>query len=305
LFGLPDIGSTLIFKGGTSLSKVYGLIERFSEDIDVSLARVSLGFGGEADPEAGGSAKEQGRRLERLRQACQEKIVGNLKPAFEKDIATKFGQESGWSVTVDEADPDRQTLLYAYPSSWQDRTAGYVRAAVKIEMGARSDHWPSRQAEISSYVAQQFPSAFRAPAFTVKVLAAERTFWEKATLLHAEYHRPANKTMPLRLSRHYYDLSRLIQSGLGDKAAEDLELLRRVVEHKQVFFRSAWAHYDSAHPGGLRLSPVPERLKELESDYEKMQEMFFGDRPAFAQILQVIGEWENDFNQPTGRKEGK
>ena len=299
LFGLPDIGTTLIFKGGTSLSKVYRMIERFSEDIDVSLDRASLGFGGESDPEAGGSAKEQARRLDRLRQACQEKIVAHLKPAFEKTITAKFGQAAGWSVIVDEADPDRQTLLYAYPSSWPDRTAGYVRAAVKIEMGARSDHWPSEQAEISSYVAQQFPVAFKAPAFKVKVLAAERTFWEKATLLHAEHHRPVDKTMPLRLSRHYYDLLRLIQSGLGEKAAQDLELLRRVVEHKKVFFRSGWAHYETAQQGSLRVSPTPDRLKPLEADYDKMQEMFFGDRPAFTEIFRVIREWEDGFNQPS------
>jgi predicted nucleotidyltransferase component of viral defense system len=303
LFRLPEVANTLIFKGGTSLSKVYRMIERFSEDIDVSLDRASLGFGGDADPEAGESAKEQGRRLDKLRQACQEKIVGQLKPSFEKVIATKFGQAAGWSVALDEADPDRQTLLYAYPSGWPDKTAGYVRAAVKIEMGARSDHWPSEQAEISSYVAQQFPAAFKAPSFKVKVLAAERTFWEKATLLHAEQHRPADKTMPLRLSRHYYDVARLITSGLGEKAARDLELLRRVVEHKKVFFRSAWAHYGTAQQGSLRLSPTPDRLKSLEADYDKMQEMFFGDRPAFAEILRVIRDWETGFNQtPTAKK---
>lgn len=302
LFGLPEVGSTLIFKGGTSLSKVYRMIERFSEDIDVSLDRASLGFGGDADPEAGGSAKEQARRLDKLRQACQEKIVGQLRPSFEKVIATKFGQAAGGSVALDEADPDRQTLLYAYPSGWPEKTAGYVRAAVKIEMGGRSDHWPSEQAEISSYVAQQFPAAFKAPSFKVKVLAAERTFWEKATLLHAEHHRPADKTMPLRLSRHYYDVAQLITSGLAERAARDLELLGRVVEHKKVFFRSGWAHYETAHKGSLRLSPTSDRLKPLEADYDKMQEMFFGDRPAFTKVLRVIGEWESGFNQTASRK---
>jgi hypothetical protein len=177
------------------------MIERFSEDIDVSLDRTSLGFGGELDPEAGSSAKEQTRRLDRLRQACQKAIVEHLKPAFERVIGAKLGRVTGWSVAVDEADPDGQTLLYAYPSSWPDKTAGYVRAVVKIEMGARSDHWPSEQVEISSYAAQQFPAAFRVPAFMVKVLAAERTFWEKATLLHAEHHRPAERTMPLQGAR--------------------------------------------------------------------------------------------------------
>jgi len=304
LFRLPEIGNTLIFKGGTSLSKVYRLIERFSEDIDVSLDRASLGFGGDADPEAGGSAKEQGRRLDKLRQACQEKIAKHLKPSFEKVIATKFNDATGGSVALDEADPDKQTLLYAYPSSWSDGPESYVRAAVKIEMGARSDHWPSEQADVSSYVAQQFPAAFKSPSFLVKALAAERTFWEKATLLHAENHRPADKTMPLRLSRHYYDLAQLIKSGVGQKAASDIELLQRVVEHKKVFFRSGWAHYETAQPGSLRLSPSTDRLKALDADYDKMQEMFFGDRPTFGEILENIREWEHRFNHSPARVEG-
>jgi Nucleotidyl transferase AbiEii toxin, Type IV TA system len=146
-------------------------------------------------------------------------------------------------------------------------------------------------------VAQQFPAAFKRSSFTVKVLAAERTFWEKATLLHAEHHRPAGKTIPLRLSRHYYDLSRLIESGLGERAAQDLDLLRHVVKHKQVFFRSGWAHYETARQGAPRLSPAPDRLKLLEADYDRMQEMFFGDRPTFPEILQGIGEWEGRFNK--------
>ena len=103
--------------------------------------------------------------------------------------------------------------------------------------------------------------------------------------------------MPLRLSRHYYDLSRLIQSEFGQKATQDLDLLRRVVEHKKVFFRSGWAHYEKARKGHLCLLPTQNRLKPLESDYDKMQEMFFAERPAFKEILRIIGEWEHRFNQ--------
>lgn len=217
LFALPGIGSTLIFKGGTSLSKVYRIIERFSEDIDVSIDRASLGFGGQADPEATGSNKERQRRIDRLKEACQRKIAEDLQPAMAKVIESKCGSARDWSLVVDEDDPDRQTLLYAYPSRVPTVPGTHIRPAVRIEMGARSDHWPSDHAPISPYVAQQYPAAFRAPEFVAKVLVAERTFWEKATLLHAEYHRPPDKEMPPRLSRHYYDVSRLIVSGLGGR----------------------------------------------------------------------------------------
>jgi hypothetical protein len=198
LFALPDIGTTLIFKGGTSLSKAYRLIERFSEDIDVSIDRATLGFGDECDPEANVSNKERGRRIDRLKEACQRKIADELQPAMINVTKAILGDAQDWSLTIDEDDRDRQTLLYTYPSSLQAGPGAYIRPVVKIEMGARSDHWPSDRARIAPYVAQQFPAAFQTPDFIAKVLAPERTFWEKAMLLHAEYHRPQDKEIPTR-----------------------------------------------------------------------------------------------------------
>jgi len=298
LFSLPGIGSMLIFKGGTSLSKAYRLIERFSEDVDVSMDRAGLGFGDEAsDPEAVISGKERRRRIDRLKEACQQKIVDELRPMMIKTVETALGDAQGWSLTVDEDDPDRQTLLYAYPSSLPETTGAYIRPAVKIELGARSDHWPSNQVRIAPYVAEQFPAAFETTDFVVKVLAAERTFWEKATLLHAEYHRPPDKEIPLRLSRHYYDTFRLILSGISEKATARSGLLQRVVEHKKVFFPSGWAHYDEAIQGSLRLTPHPGRIRQLEEDYDKMREMFFAEQPVFADVLRILEEWETHFNQ--------
>ena len=297
LFALPDIGGTLIFKGGTSLSKAYRMIERFSEDIDVSIDRASLGFGDAFDPREDVSNAERKRRMARLMESCRRKIADELRPAMVQVIESRLEGTRNWSLEIDAADADRQTLLYMYPSSLATVSSAYIKPAVKIEIGARSDHWPSCQVRIMSYVAQQFPKAFRTPEFVAKVLAAERTFWEKATLLHAEYHRPANKEIPPRLSRHYYDLSRLILSGLGNKAMDNLKLLRQVVEHKKVFFRSGWAHYDEAKQGSLRLVPLLQRVGALEEDYDHMQEMFFAVRPAFAEVLRILGEWEHRFNQ--------
>ena len=297
LFALPGVGGTLIFKGGTSLSKVYRMIERFSEDIDVSIDRASLGFGGQSDPEANVSRKERQRRIDRLKEACQRKITDEVQPAMAKVIESKCGSARDWSLVLDEDDPDRQTLLYTYPSRLPAVPGRYIRPAVRIEMGARSDHWPSDHAPISPYVAQQYPAAFGAPEFVAKVLAAERTFWEKATLLHAEYYRPPGKEMLPRLSRHYYDMSRLIVSGLGGKAMSNVELLQRVVEHKKVYFQSGWARYDEAKRGSLRLMPLPERVRALEEDYDTMREMFFAEQPPFAEVLRILGEWEQRFNR--------
>ncbi len=298
LFGSPEIGSKLIFKGGTSLSKAYKLINRFSEDVDLAIDRSCLGFDSEAfDPEADVSGNERRRRIDRLKEACQNKIANELRPMMIKSIEAALGEVQGWSLTVDHDDIDLQTLLFAYPASTPDVKGAYIRPAVKIEVGARSDHWPSDQVQITSYIAEQFPAAFETPDFVVKVLAAERTFWEKATLLHAEYHRPLDQRIPLRLSRHYYDTSRLILSGIGDKAAVHLELLQRVVDHKKIFFSKASARYDEAKRGSLRLGTQPERIQTLAEDYDKMGEMFFSERPTFSEITRILEEWEAKFNQ--------
>lgn len=297
LFRLPDIGEHLIFKGGTSLSKVFKVIERFSEDIDVSIDRGWLGFGGANEPEAGGSNKEKQRRIEALKAACQQKIASVLQPALEKAIKAKVGTREKWSLREDDEDPDKQTLMFDYPSSFAPDTAGYIRRVVKIEMGARADHWPSETKTITPYVAEEFPQGFREPSAEVKVLSAERTFWEKATILHAEFHRPAEKPMPDRFSRHYCDFHELIRKGVATAAIAKPELLARVAQHKNLFFKTSWARYGEAAKGTLRIVPPEHRLKALRDDYTRMQQMFFGTPPEFDKIIALLNQWESDFNQ--------
>lgn len=297
MFGLPTIGEHLIFKGGTSLSKVFKLIERFSEDIDVSIDRAFLGFGGANEPEAGGSNKEKQRRVDALKVTCQQKIAGELLPALQAAIEPKVRTGDKWSLFSDEGDPDKQTLMFEYPTSFPPDAAGYIRRAVKIEMGARADHWPCETKPITPYVAEQFPQGFREPSCAVKVLSAERTFWEKATILHAEFHRPADKAMPERLSRHYSDFAELIRKGVAKEAVAHLELLARVAQHKTLFFRSSWANYATATQGTLRITPPDYRLTGLREDYAKMQQMFFGKPPEFDAMIAALHQWEAEFNQ--------
>lgn len=297
LFGLPLIGEHLIFKGGTSLSKVFKVIERFSEDIDVSIDRGFLGFGGANEPEAGASNKEKQRRIEALKVACQQKIAKELLPALEAAIQAKVRREEKWSLRSDADDPDQQTLLFEYPTSFAADATGYIRRLVKIEMGARADHWPSETKTITPYVAEQFPQGFQAASCAVKVLAAERTFWEKATILHAEFHRPADKAMPERFSRHYCDFHELIRKGVAKPAAEKLDLLARVAEHKNLFFKTSWAHYGEATKGSLRIAPPESRVKALRDDYARMQQMFFAEPPNFDTMLVLLQRWESEFNQ--------
>lgn len=296
LFRLPVIGEHLIFKGGTSLSKVFKIIGRFSEDIDVSIDRRFLGFGGANEPEAGATNKEKQRRIKALKDACQQKILGELLPALETVIKSKVHRDEKWSLRSDDDDPDKQTLLFDYPTSFASDASGYIRRAVKIEMGARADHWPCETKTLTPYVAEQFPQGFREPSCAVKVLAVERTFWEKATILHAEYYRPPDKAMPDRLSRHHCDFSELIQKGVAKEAVTQLELLARVAQHKSLFFKSSWANYGAAARGTLRIAPPEHRLKMLQEDYTKMQEMFFAEPPSFGSMIEVLRRWESEFN---------
>jgi len=297
LFRLPQIGEHLIFKGGTSLSKVFKVIERFSEDIDVSIDRGFLGFGGANEPEAGASNKEKQRRIEALRTACQQKIATALRPALDTAIKAKVRTDDRWSLRLDEEDADQQTLLFDYPSSFAPDAVGYIRRAVKIELGARADHWPCETKPATPYVAEAFPQGFKEPNCAVKVLAVERTFWEKATILHAEFHRPADKAMPERFSRHYCDFHELVRKGVAVTATAKLELLARVAEHKHLFFKSSWAKYGEATKGTLRIAPPEERVKALRNDYAKMQQMFFGEPPEFDAIMAQLQRWEREFNQ--------
>jgi hypothetical protein len=125
----------------------------------------------------------------------------------------------------------------------------------------------------------------------------ERTFWEKATILHAEYHRPSDKPMPERFSRHYSDFSELIRRGISSHATAKLELLERVAQHKSLFFKSSWAKYSEAARGTLRVVPPEYRLTLLREDYAKMQQMFFGEPPEFEEMIALLTEWESRFNQ--------
>ncbi|MGC9452862.1 MAG: nucleotidyl transferase AbiEii/AbiGii toxin family protein [Oceanipulchritudo sp.] len=294
LFSLKDLRGHLIFKGGTSLSKCYGVIQRFSEDIDVSISREYLGFGGDNDPARQSSGKRKKAKVEELGAACTAWVSGALRDQLGGLFAILNDQE--WELTVDPDDKDLQTLQFAYPSAIVD-SLPYIRKAVKIELGARSDHWPADEKQIIPYIAQHFPQAITASSVPIHVLDIRRTFWEKVTLLHAEYHREPDMPMPPRLSRHLYDLWAIAHSTFLEDAIDDHTLLADVVAHKQVFFKSGRAHYECAKPGTLKICPPEKRHKELERDYAAMRQMIFSDPPTFKELMDTMGALEKRINK--------
>ncbi len=295
LFALPGIGEHLTFKGGTSLSKGWKLIQRFSEDIDVVIHRDALGFDGERSPEAAQGSNERRRRIEALRTACQIHIRDALRPALEARLHERLDGRGAWSLIDHAGDPDGQTLIFKYPAAIAE--GGYLRAEVKIELGARSDVDPAAQPQIQPYLAEVMPDVTGSSAFSVRTLEPRRTFLEKVCLLHEESYRAEGKALAERLSRHYYDLYCLIRSGAAGEALADPDLFKRVVAHREVFFRRSAEAQASLKAGTLRLVPTTEREPAWRRDYLAMQEaMFFGESPGWQEILQVVGEFETRFN---------
>jgi hypothetical protein len=289
LFGLQGWGEHLAFKGGTSLSKAWRIIERFSEDIDVVIAREFLGFGGHLGT----------NQKKKLRAVCKERIHQELLPALDARFKQALPAELPWTLraATKEEDPDEQTLLFYYPGVLT-KQASYVRPLVAIELGARSDTEPSEAGIISPYIYEALPETLGDGQFAVKTVAARRTFLEKAMLLHEEMFRPSDKPRKRPLARHYYDIYRLIQNGEADKAIAETELFASVAEHREQFFNQGWIDYGALSPATIRLLPDADQIATWARDYGEMKkEMFFGDVPTFDEVCRVVGEYERKLNQ--------
>lgn len=295
LFSLSSLKDHITFKGGTSLSKVYRIIQRFSEDIDLSIEKEFFGFDMANDFEKAMSRKKQRSVLDNLSNACSQYVQNDLISILRVAISEKLETFDGWRLEVDTEDPDGQTLQFEYPSATEKNA--YIRPSVKIELGARSEHWPVSKNKIQSYVKLILKEKVNEPDVWVKVLEAKRTFWEKATILHQYAHLPHDKKLPLRISRHYYDFFCLLNSDTKACAIADDSLLDIVAIHKSIYFASAWANYKAAQKGSLKLSPPSLLLAGLEKDFSLMQDMFFGNIPEWNTILQVIGDFELEFNK--------
>ncbi len=299
IFDLPELGGTAVFKGGTSLSKVFRAIARFSEDVDLGISPVSLGW---TDEELETSSKNAW--TERLRPqveaACAHRVESHWLPVLDAELRRLLGPASGggsWlRFRLDQASHS-PVLFFIYPSALPPGVS-YIAREVKIEFGSLTDQRPTGRHRIDALVAEIAPGVFSDTAAEVVALEIERTFWEKATILHAEFHRPAVKPMPDRYARHYADFAALWRHPSGPACARQLDLLARVRHHKSRFFASAWAHYATAAPGTFRLLPPASRLAELRADYAAMRPMFIQEPLSFDEMLAVLAEAEHTINRP-------
>lgn len=283
LFAHPDLSRLLMFKGGTSLSKVFNLIERFSEDIDLILDwRVVVG---EDDPLAERSATKQdalnktidARAVDYIGNELLAMIAGTVDPVCRCEVAAN----------------DLHAINVMYPAAFSD---AYLRPEVLLEIGPLAAWLPCDSYRIRPYAAEMFPQLFKQADCAVQTIRAERTFWEKATILHQEAHRPEDSPQPLRYSRHYYDLAMMANSAVKDVALANLALLADVVAFKQRFYPRGWARYDQAKPGTFKLLPSGHVLAAIEKDYVQMRAMIFGRYPDFAEIIETLRTLEMEIN---------
>lgn len=294
LFSLPDARMNLVFKGGTSLSKAWDAIRRFSEDVDISISREWLGFERDKESIAALSKTKRRRWAEDVVAASGAKVQGELATELKARFEERLPKDD-WSIDIDLT--DAQSLLFRYPVALKDLAeAAYIRREVKIECGARADFWPLEERSISPYVADAFPDRLPDMRIDVSALSIQRTFWEKATILHVEALRKPEKPTRSRYSRHYSDLAVLADHKCCAGAVEDTELRQRVVEHKEIFFPESGNPYETARPGGFKLIPPPERLADLARDYRDMREMYFDEPPSWDAVVARLRGLEDELN---------
>lgn len=302
LFANPETKDTLLFKGGTALAKCHDLIERFSEDIDIVVFRDALGFTGDRDPTSKDleiGSNERKRLFDELTTEASRFMAETLLESIAKSM-------TGLPVKVVPSEEDPQTVLVSYESVF-DMHDGYVMPVVKIEGGARSAIDPHSMHAVQPYVMRELKDIDLSVA-GVRAIAPERTFLDKLMVLHGLHCRVrdiengGDKIAFLddknRLSRHYYDVHMLWQSGVGREAIQDASLFEDVRRHSLISFRRSWAKLEEAKPGTIQLVPQMSLESALARDYKEMSSMIMRDPPSFDSIIASIRQIEAEINTP-------
>ena len=288
------LSGRLLFKGGTSLSKIFHAINRFSEDIDLAVDYAALGFTGERDPRREDISKtRRAGILAEMMTACRQYIGGEFLDALKTRCQEVLGAAGAWSLDVSGQDPN--VVRFRYPAATAREPClrcppGGARAGNPCGIRA------TRPFHIRSFAGEEFPELVADGDVGGRGATRQADLLEKATILHAEYHRPPEKPLPERYSRHYYDVALLAEGAIRAEALADMSLLAQVARHKETFYPSAWARYDLACPGSFRLLPAAARLAALERDYRNMGVMIFGAPPAFGKLMETLAALEKEMN---------
>ena len=276
-----DIAKHLVFKGGTSLSKAWKLINRFSEDIDLAFDREFFGFTGDL-------GKNQRDKLRKTAGDYVDTVFyPNLTEAFKEIgfVNVNIVLEEG-----NESDRDRKINLY-YPNVIP--VTGYLEPRVQLEIGCRSLREPFTVQKFGSLVDEFYGGKdFAEPLFEVPTVNPERTFLEKLFLLHEEFNRPSEKMRVDRLSRHLYDVYHLTKAGIAEKAISDKVLYETIVAHRYKFSRVGEVDYNLHHPNTLNPIPPQAVIADWEIDYARMKEdmIYEESKPSFDDLIKNLNE---------------
>jgi hypothetical protein len=275
---------------------VYGVINRFSEDIDLSLAPSILEL-----PQAGRTRTQADKWMKAAEAACGRVIETVVMPVLEERIASVLGPaDERWLTFLDATRAGSPIVLFHYPTALPDGFS-YLPRSVRLEFGSLTDQQPSGRYQVTPWIASSGPQAFGDWTCEVVTLELERTVWEKATILHAEFHRPATKPTPDRFSRHYADVAAMAGHTRAAAAFQNGDLCHEVAAWKSRFFGSAWASYATAIPGSLRLVPPVGRIPELRRDYQAMRAMYLDEPLSFEAVLEKLAALESLINSTAGK----
>ena len=278
----------IVFKGGTSLSKVYKLIERFSEDIDLALDWKVLGYGSK-EPYEERSNTKQLKFNDRLNDDTKVFLSDKIVPLLEEDFK-EILRGKKYKFYIDEF--DGQTICFDYPKNHKDSS---ILQVIRLEIGSLAERIPASNQKINTYIEEVYPEVFDE---NIKVVAVDslRTFYEKITILHREANR-VNGNYPTRYSRHFYDVYKILLTDIKAKSFDNLELLKAVIEFKKKFYTCNWAKYDEIVEGNLKLIPSDEALDIFSKDYDSMKNMLFGEKIPFDKIISSVKEYELELNE--------
>lgn len=295
LFSQP-YAEHLSFKGGTSLSKAWNIIERFSEDIDIAISREYLGFAGEL------SRTQVSDKLRRA--ACsfvREKMQNDVREGLKAmGIAPDTFKVHVNITPISTTDPE--VIYVDYQSVLPN--SEYIAHTVKIEVSGRSMHDPVQTVALQSQIDTILPQAtIVQPAFEVSVVVPERTFLEKVMLLHEEFAKPSEEVRTARMSRHLYDLERMLHTDIAERALKDEQLYRTILEHRRKFIGLKGFDYDTLYPQSLSLEIPADVLPLWRKDYENMQSsMIYGESVSFDELLEEIRQLNDRIRQLPYRK---
>lgn len=288
LFHTCSLCHAFVFKGGTSLSKSYHVIERFSEDIDLILDWREI-MNDEGNPWDDRSRTKQDLYNKKMNADAARFYETSLVPMLNAELGKKLGNGEWCSVDPD----DNMVVNFFYPQIFE---ADYLRSCVRLEVGPLAEWLPSHDTTIEPFAAKEYPKIFTQGETTVLTVDVERTFWEKITILHKIAHFPPEKVLPSRYARHLYDVYKMGNSWVKKAAFHRRELLEKDVVFKQKFYYSRSAHYETATLKSVELLPQEAVRSELKKDYQAMRNMIYGDVPEFDEILEYLAQLQSEIH---------